>query len=68
MAKPPSRALVRLKKGISTIGILAFLAGMAWLWQLRDVWPRAAGDAVPHPLLEALGVVIGGLYLVSKAR
>jgi hypothetical protein len=37
-----------------------------WLWKLRAVWPRAATDPVPHALLEAIGVIIAGLYLVSK--
>jgi hypothetical protein len=68
MSRRPSKTLVRLKKGVSTVGLLAFLAGLNWLWQLREVWPRAASDPVPLSLLEALGVVIGGLFLVSKAR
>jgi hypothetical protein len=68
MARPPSKTLIWLKKGLSTAGFLAFLAGLGWLWQLRDIWPRAASDPVPQSLLEALGVIIGGLFLVSKAR
>ena len=68
MGRPPSKTLAWLKRGMSAAGILTFLAGMDWLWQLRDVWPRAAGDAVPQSLLEALGVIIGGLFLVNKGR
>jgi len=68
MSRPPSKMLLRLKKGISLAGLLAFLAGMDWVWQLRNVWPRAASDPVPQSLLEALGVIIGGLYLASKGR
>jgi hypothetical protein len=68
MSRPPSKTLVRIKKGVSLAGLLAFLAGMNWIWQLREVWPRAAGDPVPQSLLEALGVIIAGLFLVNKAR
>ena len=60
--------LAWLKSGVSIAGFLTFLAGLHWLWRLREVWPRAAGDPVPYALLEALGVIISGLYLVSKAR
>ena len=68
MRRPPPKALVWLKNGISTAGFLAFLAGLDWLWRLRTVWPRAASDPVPHSFLEALGVIICGLYLVNRAR
>ncbi len=49
-------------------GLLTFLAGIDWIWKLRDVWPRAAGDPVPQSLLEAIGVIIAGLFLVSKSQ
>jgi len=68
MARPRSKLLIRLKQGISFAGLLTFLAGMHWLWQLREVWPRAASDPVPQSLLEALGVIIGGLFLVTTGR
>jgi len=48
--------------------MLTFLAGAHWLWRLQVIWPRAASDPVPHPILEALAVIVGGLYLVSRAR
>jgi hypothetical protein len=68
MRRAPSKTLAWLKKGISIVGILTFLAGVTWAWTLRNVWPRAAGDPVPLPLLEAVGAIVGGLALVSKVR
>ena len=49
-------------------GLAVLLGGANWLWALRPIWPRAASDPVAHPLLEAIGVVIAGLYLVNKGR
>jgi hypothetical protein len=63
----PSKMLIRLRKAVSMAGVVTFLAGVNWIWRLRDVWPRAASDPVPPSLLEALGVIIGGLYLASRA-
>jgi len=68
MGQPRSNTLIWLKRGLSGAGFLAFVTGMNWVWRLREVWPRATTDPVPHPLLEALGVIIGGLYLVNKGR
>ena len=68
MPRSRSKSLAWLKKGISCVGILGFVAGVIWLWELRDVWPRAAGDPVPDGLIEAIGVIAGGLFLVSVAR
>ena len=68
MARSPSKMPAWLKKGISIAGVLVFLAGLHWLWQLQAIWPRATTDAVPHPILEALGVIVGGLYMVSRSR
>jgi hypothetical protein len=68
VSRPASKILVRLKQGISMAGLLTFLAGIDWIWKLRDVWPRAAGDPVPQSLLEAIGVIIAGLFLVSKSQ
>jgi len=68
MGRPASKTAAWLKKGMSAAGILAFLAGADWLWRLRDVWPRAAGDPVPQPLVMALGVIIGGAILVARGR
>jgi hypothetical protein len=60
--------LLGLKTGISIIGFLIFLAGVAWCWQLRDVWPRAASDPVPQALLGAIATIIAGLYIVTRGR
>ena len=60
--------LAWLKSGVSIAGFLTFLAGLHWLWRLREVWPRATTDPVPHSALEAIGVMIGGLYVVSRGR
>jgi len=60
--------MVLLKKGMSAAGFLIFLAGLYWLWELRDYWPRATSSYIRSPLLEALGVIIAGLYLVNKGR
>jgi len=68
MGRPLSNIPARLKTGISIVGMLTFLAGAHWLWRLQVIWPRAASDPVPHPILEALAVIVGGLYLVSRAR
>ena len=68
MGAPPPKPSIWLKRGLSGAGFVAFLAGVDWLWQLRDIWPRATGDPVPPPLLEAIGVIIGGLVLVTRLR
>jgi hypothetical protein len=68
MGLPPSRTIIWLKRGLSAGGFLLFLAGLNWLWQIRDIWPRATTDPVPHSCMEAIGVVIGGLYLVNRGR
>jgi len=68
MPRSRSKTLAWLKKGTSCVGILGFVAGVTWLWELRDVWPRAAGDPVPQTLIEAIAVVVGALFLVSVAR
>ncbi len=68
MGRPHSKTMVWLNRGLSAAGLFVFLAGLDWLWRLREIWPRAASDPVPHNLLEALGVIIGGLYLVSRGR
>jgi hypothetical protein len=57
-----------LRRGLSITGFIAFLAGLNWFWQLRDIWPRATTDPVQQPLLEALGIIIFGLFLVSRGR
>ncbi|MGA3169377.1 MAG: hypothetical protein ABSE62_00025 [Chthoniobacteraceae bacterium] len=57
-----------LKKGISAIGLLVFLAGLHWFWQLRDIWPRTTADPIQLPLIEAMGVIIVGLFVVNKSR
>jgi hypothetical protein len=68
MARTPSKTLIIFYKALSLSGFLLFLAGLDWLWRMRDIWPRAATDPVPRHLLEAIAVIIGGLYLVSKGR
>ncbi len=68
MARLSYKMMARLKMGISTVGMLIFLAGVVWLWQMRNVWPRSASDPVPQRLLVALGVIISGLYVVNRAR
>jgi len=65
MRRRPSKIAAWLKKGISALGILAFLAGAIWLWILRPDWPRAAGDPIPLPVLYAAGAIIGGLFLAK---
>lgn len=60
--------MVRLKQSVSAAGFFTFVGGLYWLWQLRPEWPRAASDPVPHVLLEAMGVIIGGLFLVARGR
>jgi hypothetical protein len=66
MGRPNSRLLGRLKTGITFTGLLVILAGIDWLWSLRASWPRATTDPVPHHCMEAIGVIIMGLYMVSK--
>lgn len=68
MSLPQSQIMARLRAGVCLAGFLAVLAGLDWLWKLQAIWPRTMSDPVPHPLLEALGVVIAGLYLVNKGR
>jgi hypothetical protein len=63
-----SRLFDRLRFGISFTGILLFLAGLYWLWSLRDIWPRSTADPVPHHVLESIAVIIVGLYLANKGR
>jgi hypothetical protein len=58
----------RLRRGVSYTGVLIAAYGLHWIWELRPIWPRSTYDAVPHPILEAIGTVIVGLYLVSKRR
>jgi hypothetical protein len=68
MGRSNSKSSSSLKIGISFAGCLVFLAGLDWLWSLRATWPRSTSDPVPHHILEAIAVIIVGLYLVSKAR
>lgn len=68
MARPPSKALARLRKGVLVGGYAVLLWGLHWAWELRWHWPRAASDPVPEALLEAVGMAIGGLYMISKGR
>jgi len=68
MGSPSSKSSHLLKRGMMLVGFLVFLVGVNWLWNLRDIWPRATTDPVPHHCLEAIGVMIGGLYVVSKGR
>jgi hypothetical protein len=68
MAQELSNIPAWMKKGISAIGFLVFLAGLHSFWQLRDIWPRTTADPVQLPLIEAMGVMIVGLFLVNKSR
>ncbi|HEX4086075.1 MAG TPA: hypothetical protein VHY22_14265 [Chthoniobacteraceae bacterium] len=68
MAQPNSKATAWVKKGLTVFGFLIFLAGLHWFLDLRPTWPRSMTDHIPQPLLEAAGVIIGGLYLVSRGR
>jgi len=68
MGRRSAKALDWLKRAISITGFLVFIAGLHWLWLLRYLWPRAASDPVQEPILEAIGVIIGGMYLVLKGQ
>jgi len=68
MGRSTSKIPTWLKRLILLVGVLTVWGGAHWLWELRGSWPRATSDIVPHPILEAIGVIVGGLYLVSKGR
>ena len=68
MARTTTNMPAWLKTGFLIAGLLVVLSGTHWLWELRYIWPRAASDTVPHPILEALGVIVAGLYIVSRGR
>jgi hypothetical protein len=66
MRQTPSTFAKVFRRLIGVLGLLVFLEGVFWFWSLRESWPRAFHDPVPQPVLEAAGVMIGGLYLASK--
>jgi len=68
MARSTSKIPAWLKRLFLLAGLLAVVGGAHWLWELRGIWPRTLSDIVPHPILEALGVIVGGLYLVNRGR
>jgi hypothetical protein len=68
MGRSISRTPAWLKRVLYIAGALTCAGGAHWLWEMRDIWPRATSDIVQEPILEAIGVIVGGLYLVSKGR
>jgi hypothetical protein len=68
MGRSNSKSSSGLRTALFLAGWLIFLAGLDWLWCLHAFWPRSTSDPVPHHILEAIAVIIVGLYLVSKGR
>ncbi len=68
MAQELSNIPAWLKKGFSAIGLIVMFAGLDWFWHLRDIWPRATTDPIQAPLIEALAVVLAGIFIVNKSR
>jgi len=68
MQQGSTRSALWLRRVCFWVGLLVLAGGLHWIWDMKSHWPRNFSDPVRAPILEAMGVIIGGLYLVSKGR